>query len=272
LFYSAKGLRREISYRSERHSRIHPHEVTFGGVPSYVFQEEDGGGHGNFLPASYRAIQADPEWALRLNKAYTAGKRIPRGWERARRELDCANSSDALLMNIFCYPGVVDSSMVCALLGSTVGVRPCFGFKPGIPLLNGKSDRTEIDMSLGSLMVEAKLTESGFQSTPMTRLMRYRDFAEVFVVEELPIVGDSVQSYQLIRGVLAAEHLDRSFAVFCDARRVDLVERWFQIIRAVRHCDLRHRLALVSWQEIAGVLPSVLRVFLQEKYGICQGL
>jgi hypothetical protein len=32
---------------------------------------------------------------------------------------------------------------------------PQFGFRPGIPLRNDKTDRTEIDMKLGALMAEA---------------------------------------------------------------------------------------------------------------------
>ena len=44
-------------------------------------------------------------------------------------------------------------------LGEAPRVIPAFGFKPKIPFRDGKSDRTEVDMKLGDLMVEAKLTE-----------------------------------------------------------------------------------------------------------------
>ena len=231
--------------------------------------------HGNFHALSYAAIRADSEWSSRLGKAYTAGKWIPRRWEKTRRELDCANSSDALLMNVFCYPGVLDRSEVCSLLGVDRGLRPLFGFKPRTPVVSERTgqlgvDQTEIDMSLGPLLVEAKLTETGFQTALVKRVMRYRDFEEIFDLDELPRVKDSVQSYQLIRGVLAAKYLDRSFVVFSDSRRHDLIEKWFQIMRAVRHCDLRARLALLSWQELAAVLPEELQAFLQTKYGISQ--
>ena len=99
--YSAGQLRRELSFLNRQRARIHPHEHSFSSVPSFVFQESETG-HGNFHPESYRAIQAHPEWSRRLAKAYTAGKWIPRRHDRTRCELDCANSSDALLMNIFC--------------------------------------------------------------------------------------------------------------------------------------------------------------------------
>ena len=50
------------------------------------------------------------------------------------------------------------------MLGVPSGLVPQFGFRPEIPLRSGKTDRTEIDMKLGDLMVEAKLTETDFQT------------------------------------------------------------------------------------------------------------
>jgi hypothetical protein len=82
------------------------------------------------------------------------------------------------------------------------------------------------------------------------------------------VTGGSVASYQLIRGVLAAHHLQRSFVVLCDARRRDLIESWFQIMRTVQDHALRSRLALLTWQELAALLPATLQLFLQKKYGI----
>jgi len=272
LQMSAAALRRELSARNQKRGQIHPHEATYGSVPSVVFYEHEGG-HGNFLNASYRAIVAEPAWAARLGKSYCADSRVPRRWDRKRHELDCANSSDALLMNIFCYPGVLEDWPLCGLLGVERGVRPVFGYKPCMPLGVGRGkrmlvDRTEVDMLLGSLLVEAKLTEGSFQRAPLERVMRYPGLDEVFCVEELPMAGASVDSYQLVRGVMAANYEGRGFAVFCDARRGDLVERWFRVMRAVRDCELRSRLALVTWQEIAAVMPGPVREFLSEKYGI----
>ena len=269
---SATGLRREIAWRNLRRGQVHAHEVTYGRVPSVVFLECESG-HGNFLGASYEAIVARPEWAARLRKSYSADKWVPRRWDRSRCELDCANSSDALLMNVFCYPGILSQARLCALLGVERGLEPVFGYKPRVPLTGGKSgrvlvDTTEVDMLLGSLLVEAKLTESSFQTAPLQRVLRYAGLEEVFDVDELPVTGESVQSYQLIRGVMAARHEGRSFVVVCDGRRVDLREKWFLVMRAVRDCELRSRLAIVTWQEIAAVAPGVVRGFLVEKYGI----
>ena len=102
---SAGELRRELSARNLLFAEDVPHESTYGTVPSVVYYEIDGA-HGNFLLASYRRICASAEWSRRLKKCYAASRRLPRPGDRIRRELDCVNSSDALLMNIFCYPGV----------------------------------------------------------------------------------------------------------------------------------------------------------------------
>jgi hypothetical protein len=232
-----------------------------------VFQDFEGC-HGNFHPESYRAVQANPEWSKRLDKVYTAGRWVPRSKDRVRHELDCANSSDALLMNIFCYPGVFSVPAVCAQLGIDLDHTPVFGFRPRTPLAKGLCDRTEIDMVVGSLLVEAKLTESGFQTAPKSRLLQYRDLDECFEVSQLPIVGESVSSYQLIRAVLAAAHLNARFAVLCDGRRLDLIEQWFRVISAVRNCELRSRLSVLTWQELSRTLPGPLQSFLAEKYDI----
>jgi hypothetical protein len=66
-------------------------------------------------------------------------------------------------MNIFCCRRSVAIRDLCSMLGVPSGLTPQFGFRPGIPLRNGRTDRTEIDMRLGDLMVESKLTETDFQ-------------------------------------------------------------------------------------------------------------
>ena len=63
---------------------------------------------------------------------------------------------DALLMNIFCCRRTLGNPAVNSMLGVPSGLTPQFGYRPGIPLHNGKTDRTEIDMKLGDLMVEGR--------------------------------------------------------------------------------------------------------------------
>ncbi len=270
---TANELRRELSARNLAWAHTLEHEATFGATPCIIHAEQPDGGHGNFLAASWRRIQSRPSWRRRLEKAYTAGKRVPRAPDRWRGELEAATSSDALLMNLFCYPGMLRRLAVLRLLGSDAGLVPSFGLRAQVPLLNSKGgagvDRTEIDLRLGDLLLEAKLTETGFQTARPELVHRYRDLELCFDPDELPrTASGDFESYQLLRGVLAASALDCRFAVLLDRRRGDLVERWFEVLRAVRSCDLRSRLQLLSWQEFAAASPPVVRRFLAEKYGI----
>ena len=89
----------------------------------------------------------------------------------------------------------------------------------------------------------------------------------MFDPEEL-MTSDVVPNYQLIRGVLAASATGGTFCVLCDARRPDLIEDWYAVMRAVRSCVLRCRLQLLTWQELTIVLSKPLQKFLAAKYGI----
>ena len=251
-----------------------PHELT----RTSVVHGPVGDSHGNFIDASYRGILANPEWARRLTKPHSAKRQArPQGAEemvRAWNELDAATSSDALLMNIFCYPRVLAEARLPALLGVPRGSEAVFGVRPKLPLVSGKrgrplKDRSEIDMQLGPLLVEAKLTEADFQFAPLPLLERYPAFSEVFDRNRLEITARGMRSYQLLRGVLIANCLRQcSFCVITDRRRPELMEEWFEVISAVRDFELRTRLRMLTWQEIAATLPIPLQMFLAAKYGI----
>lgn len=243
------------------------HDLTTGSTPSVIFGRDASGRHGNFHPASYRSICANSAWARRLTKVHTASRKALPRTDWRWMELDSANSSDALLMNIFCHPHVFRTGLVYALLGIDRG-KPDFGFKPKVPLLGNKADRTEIDMKLDCLLVEAKLTESGFQNTKVEQLRRYRDIETVFDVRELPQEGGCVRGYQLIRGALAAYASNASFCVLSDARRIDLIEEWYRVMSAVCCRDFRWKLKILTWQELAAALPRSLQQFLEAKYDI----
>jgi hypothetical protein len=176
------ALRQELSTRNQQIAVLNGsvHELTAGEMPSVIFGCNESRQHGNFYPPSWRNICANPEWVRRLAKVHTASRTA---WHRSAwrwRELDCANSSDALLMNIFCSRHTVSTPALTSMLGIPPGLVPQFGFRPGIPLSGGKTDRTEIDIKLGDLMVEAKLTETDFQTAPARMIRRYRDLEEVF--------------------------------------------------------------------------------------------
>jgi hypothetical protein len=75
-------------------------------------------------------------------------------------------------------------------------------------------------------------------------------------------------SYQLIRNVLAAHAAGCSFCVLHDERRPDLREEWFRVMAAVKNAEMRVRLKVLTWQELAALLPDDLQEFLDVKYGI----
>jgi len=314
--YAAR-LRQELALRNRAYARGRAHVESYGSAPVIVFEPENGR-HGNFFDAAYAAIAANPDWMRRFDKVHAqAARSLPRAQidpARRWRELDSSMSSDALLMNIFCTPGVADSQAVRNALGVDGEAAPIFGWKARVPLANGRFDRTEVDMRFGTLLVEAKLTEVGFQTRTAAIVEAYRDFDAVFDRDRLPrteiptsrwmrasefpennsqefesivadpdIVSSLVSSidpsfrppgepgysgYQLIRSVLAAYSADCSFCVVHDERRPDLREEWFEIMAAVKSAPLRVRLKVLTWQELAALLPAALQEFLDVKYGI----
>jgi len=68
--------------------------------------------------------------------------------------------------------------------------------------------------------------------------------------------------------VLAAHSAGCSFCVLHDARRPDLREEWYQLMSAVKRAEMRVRLKVLTWQELAAFLPAALQEFLDLKYGI----
>jgi hypothetical protein len=269
----AAVLRRELADRAYKYTQAEglSYCLSYGEAPTVCFVPyENDSRHGNFLQGSYKAIRANPAWSRRLAKVHTQARRSLPTRERGRwMELDSCTSSDALLMNVFCYPGVSQDGGVSCLLGAEPGASPHFGYKARVPLTNGKFDRTEVDLRLGNLLVEAKLTESNFQSAKKKVLQAYRDFSDVFESPQLPQTGDDYLSYQLLRNVLAAYALQCSFfCVIVDARRPDLVDAWYAVMRGVKPIELRTELRISTWQEVAQAAPARLRAFLAVKYGI----
>jgi hypothetical protein len=188
-WYAAE-LRRELMDRNRLWARAHAHVESYGNPPVIVYPPQDEGTHGNFFPGSYAAIAAQPAWMRRFDKIHAQGRALPKAESGRRwRELDSSMSSDALLMNIFCAPGVFDSPLLRGALGIDADAPPEFGWKARVPLANGRFDRTEVDMRWGSLLIEAKLTEADFQTRAATVVEAYRHFDAVFDRERLPRVA-----------------------------------------------------------------------------------
>lgn len=264
-------LRQELCARNASYAALRklPHVTSYGEQPVVVYQPSARRRkHGNFISSSYQAILRRPEWRRRLNKVHSQGKHALPMADCVWRELDSSMSSDALLMNIFCYPGVTKRREVTLLLGTDVRDLPEFGFRPRVPLLNGAKERTEIDMKLGSVLFEAKLTEGNFQVQRPAIVEQYCDLKEVFECSVLPRKSRDYVSYQLVRNVLAAHALNFHFCVLLDARRPDLLEQWYRVMRCIQLTDLRTRCKVLTWQELACCLPAALERFLNIKYGI----
>ena len=121
----AATLRRELADRAQKyaHDEGLPHCLSYGDDPTVCFAPyEDDSRHGNFLPGSYKAIRTNPAWRQRLARVHTQGRRSLPPTERGRwMELDTCTSSDALLMNVFCYPGVLRDGRISAFLGAEPG-------------------------------------------------------------------------------------------------------------------------------------------------------
>src|ERR1700723_4594120 len=128
----AAQLRQELTLRSRIFARGRAHVESYGSAPVVVFEPENGR-HSNFFDAAYAAIAANPDWMRRFDKVHAqAARSLPkpqRDPARRWRELDSSMSSDALLMNIFCTPGVAESRSVRPLLGVDSEELPIFGWR-----------------------------------------------------------------------------------------------------------------------------------------------
>jgi len=204
---------------------------------------------------------------LRAISAFLPIQHGDRGWRRPiplPAELFAATSGNALNW-------IAPSVRLLALLQLDADATPQFGMRVRTPLRDAHEDRTEMDMCIGNLMVEAKLSESDFQTARPDLLARYEAFEEVFDVDQLPRSRTLFRSYQLLRGVMATQASDARFAVLIDARRPDLQRQYFAVLAAIRYSHVRSRMMLVTWQEIAAAVPASLQQFLARKYGIFGG-
>lgn len=266
----ATQLRQELGVRNAAYAKARglTHACSFGEQSVIVYPPNcNEQRHGNFMDATYAAILGNREWNRRLSKAHSQARSLPKG-ERTWKELDSCMSSDALLMNVFCHPDVLADPRVTSMLGVITGDDLIFGFPARVPILGGRTDRTEVDLKLGALLVEAKLTESDFQTQAPEIVETYRDLEIVFEPKELPRIAQQYASYQLIRNVLAAYALNLSFCVLLDVRRPDLIESWYVVMKCIRITELRTRCKVLTWQELCEAVPRDLQEFLDLKFGI----
>lgn len=217
----AKILREQLSKLVGEYAKRHclSLERSAGGV--VIFKKEQNKDiHGNFLDSSYRNILSRKSWRVRLEKPHP----FPVLRNQKTKELDSCNSSDALLMNIFCHPRINDWQSVKKLLGLSEIREPEFGFMAKVKKNSDQDDTTEIDMKLDGILVEAKLTEQDFTKKEKRIVESYDSFKKVFNEDLLPQSGRDYMNYQLIRNILAAYEHRFSFLLLCDGRRPDLAK------------------------------------------------
>jgi hypothetical protein len=270
----AGALRNDLRERALSWARFQSkvQYMSLGEAPTVLFPaDEDGISHGNFHLDSYRAIAGNPTWIRRLEKPHPQLRALPPERAGTAREVDSSNSSDALLMNCFCFPGAVArivQGLSLTAPAAEVGAVPEFGVKAKLPLTSGREDATELDMRIGSYIFEAKLTEKNFTSADENHIRRYSSFESTFEVAALNREDSQIRGYQLIRNVLAAVHLNTSLIVLVDQRRPDLLQEWWETHSAIKDSNVRARCGFRTWQQVAAASPRILREYLSAKYGL----
>jgi hypothetical protein len=247
----AAALRAEIGLRNRIYARGRAHVESYGDPPVIVFAPEEGR-HGNFYDPAYMAITERSGWMRRFGKIHAQGHSLPKA-ERRWRELDSSMSSDALLMNVFCTPDVLDSLRVRQMLGIDGFAEPSFGWRARVPLTNGRFDRTEVDMNWGDLLVESKLTESDFQCREAAIVESYRDLDKVFDRSLLPRV--EIRTRRRRDAAELAEEYTQEWEPPCEDSGAKA--RAYQAEIAGRADDLApHEAGYASYQLIRNVLAA----------------
>ncbi len=214
----------------------------------------------NFHPESFKNIVKNPASQARTQKPHPNVADV--------LEMQSSNSSDALLMNVFCHTGIGRWKGISNLIGETLDSF-IFGFPGQIHFNGGQLDSTEIDMAMKESFCEAKLTETDFTKKSADVVERYDDLKVVFHAEDLPRVESNYDNYQIIRNLLATFQRGKKHILLCDERRPDLVCRYMETVSCLREMKHRKNCRVVFWQEIAWACGDSFRDWLKEKYGIC---
>ena len=248
-------LKSEIRRAALRYARKHDLQIDESHTSALIFKNLCD----NFHPRSFGNIIARPDWKSRTNKPHQTVAGV--------LEMQSSNSSDALLMNLFCHPDLRRWKGVRDLLEENLE-NISFGVPVGVFFKGCKADSTEIDMAFGSTFFEAKLTESDFTRKKADLVERYDNLKNAFHVEALPRVGNDYENYQVIRNILAALQHNRRHVFLCDERRPDLVRRYMQVVMSLRKINDRMNCRVIFWQDLVAACGTSLREWIQDKYGM----
>jgi len=214
----------------------------------------------NFHNKSFQNIISGnhSDWQKRTQKKHTH-------FTQNILEMQSCNSSDALLMNIFCHPKIRLWKGVSKLLKVNMDNGIEFGWQ-GVGFSNELSHKTEIDMKIGNRLFEAKLTEKDFTAKPIGIVENYDGFDDVFDKTLLLKKDNEYPNYQLIRNILAAYKNECFFTLLVDESRIDLIRSLQVTQMAIKIGDLRKQIDFITWQEIASVCGKDLKNYLENKY------
>jgi len=212
----------------------------------------------NFNNKSFKNIQSNTKWFSRLQKPHSKLSGV--------LEMQSNNSSDALLMNIFCHPDFTKWEGPKKLLDISSYNDIEFGWNPHF-VNESPFAPTEIDLKIGAHIFEAKLTEKDFTCKESNVVEDYEGFDLVFDKNVLSKTDcNKYKHYQLIRNILTSAKYNYFFTLFVDETRTDLIKYLFESIIAVKDSSLRKHISFITWQELADVCGYELKTYIYEKY------
>ena len=265
-------LRRELTLRAITYAQQNnlPHFLSKGGT---IFFEPylDASGvtrHGNFFAPSYQIIRHDPEWAGMLNHGVANSNAIPRLKQGIAMETDSSCSTAALAMSLFCLPEINEA--VASILNIEAG-RPHFAGEIRGSGRRKKDRQLEPDIILnnGEVYLWAILTESLTGAMTVSELEQQPSIKRFTDPHRLAVSGGIVRYADVLKMYLTARQNNARFVLIVDHRRQDLAKAYRRIMQAAKLADTG---CLLTWQEIAKVLPVEAQAFVQQKYGIVPGV
>lgn len=221
---------------------------------AYIFDDVNN----NFLGKTYKSIQNQDSWRLKLKKPHSQ-------FNDGTLEMQSSNSSDALLMNIFCFPNFFTWKGPTQLLGIDQKDTVEFGWNPKF---NNETPEnpTEIDLKIGNSIFEANLTEKSFTKKRVEVVKMYQDFDIVFN-EDILLDGEgNINHYQLVRNILTAHKYELKFSVLLDSSRIDLIKALLETVKAIKIPELRRKVDFITWQELVDVCGKELKEYISSRY------
>jgi hypothetical protein len=216
----------------------------------------------SFCPETYESIKLNKNWNQRIQKKHNFFK-------NGTLEMQSSNSSDALLMNVFCHPSSLNNPKLIDLIG--VDKMPCasdlvFGWNPFFEN-ESRNHPTEVDMKIGQHIFEAKLTENSFTKKNIDVVFRYPYFSDIFRCDLVKIDQQNrVSGYQLMRNIITAYVHNFNFTVLLDESRKDLINEFLNVKSTIKDDDLKQRVHYITWQSVINTLDHDLLDFMTKKY------